>query len=544
LDNVLEGISSFVKTVSFPAIVPVNFIPWNAATVTGRLTEELGVDGFIFLTRWEVANIVEESLQHIQKEINIKYIGDYKFQRSLLKDDIFENSFLIRNVLEVVRWHNKEKVVVDLTMTTGELASATYYALKDLQLDNGSTYLTVVTTIPLQGVPAYPGNPRWLHKVHVYGSNRAGWKGVEVVTDPPKIIEWKGTRGIYIAISKLINSLSDRRIVEVFDGHKKESPERDPDVVEFYVQDEIENERKRLVSVETSVGPDEETSKLLYNSWRTIYDVVSKKVREEGEARSIERILKQLQRLTGSADLVVSNIMSQELGLESYKRTKLHAFIRHLREEYGNVAVLPDTNMFYQGLHMSLLKASIRNSSPWSPVPNVEVYVPICAEAEVNGKIAATSSTSETLVERFSYIMALMANRVLQEIKYHYKAKTLPAISQPCEASVAVESSNLQQKVVLLLTADRKAFNAWQTFNVCRGNIVCGYIDHDDSPLNTNTLYSKFYASIVLANVVFTTSLFTRVVARSKKGSVVLNVNKLRGATAPSIAINRLEIKA
>jgi hypothetical protein len=105
---------------------------------------------------------------------------------------------------------------------------------------------------------------------------------------------------------------------------------------------------------------------------------------------------------------------------------------------------------------------------------------------------------------------------------------------------MAVESSNLQHKVVLLLTADRKAFNAWQTFNACRGNIVCGYVDHINVPLNTSSHYSKFYASIVLANVVFTTSLFARVMVKSKKNTVVLDGNRLKGATAPSITISKV----
>uniref|UniRef100_A0A7J3XXM5 Uncharacterized protein n=1 Tax=Thermogladius calderae TaxID=1200300 RepID=A0A7J3XXM5_9CREN len=540
MESVVKSISEFVKNVNLPALVPVNFIPWNAATVTGRLIEELGVDGFVFLTRWEVADTVEESLQHVQKEISFKYIGDYKLGRSLLRDDLFENSFLIKNILEGMFEPDRRHVVVDLTMTTGELASASHYALKNLQLADKSICVTVVETIPLQGIPAYPGNPRWLHKVYIYGSNRVDWKGVEVVTEPPKIIEWKGTRGVYIAVSKLMNSLAGRRILELFDGMKKEVPEREEELIEIYLVDSIENENKKLLSVETLRGPDEETASLLYNSWRAILEVASKKTRLEEEVKVLERILKQLQRLTGAADLVVEDIASQEIDLNSYKRVKLHAFIRHLREEYGNVAVLPDTNMFYQGFHMSLLKASIRNNSPWSPLPNVEIYIPVCAEAEINGKIATTSSTSQALPERYSYIMALLANRVLQEVKYHYKARALPAISQPCEASMAVESSNLQHKVILLITADRKAFNAWQTFNACRGNIVCGYVDHSNAPLNTSSHYSKFYASIVLANVVFTTSLFTRVMVKSKKNTVVLDGNRLKGATAPSITISKI----
>ncbi|WP_440059303.1 hypothetical protein ACSU1N_05820 [Thermogladius sp. 4427co] len=510
--------------------------------MTGRLVEELGADGFIFVTRWEVANIVEESLQHVQKEISLKYIGDYKLGKSLLKEDLFENAFLFKNLLEKALETGKKRIVLDLTMTTGELASAAHFALKNLNSDSMDIIVSVVGTIPLQGIPAYPGNPRWLHKVYIYTRNSIDYKGVEVVSSPPKLIEWKGTRGVYIAVAKLFNSLTERKIVEVFDGRRKEIPNREEDVLDIFIYDTYNDEKKKILSIESEKGPSEDVTRLMYNSWKTVYETVSATLQDNNEAKSVERILRQLQRLTGAADLIVSDIVSQDLDLDRFKKAKLHALIRMLREEFNNLAIIPDTNMLYQGLHMSLLKASIRNNSPWSPITNVDVYIPVCAEAEINGKIASTSSASQSLVEKLSYIMALMANRIIQEIKYHYKAQSIPAISQPCESSIAVEALNLSNRVVLLLTADKKAFNAWQTFNACRGNVVCVYVSHDDNPLNANSLYSKFYASVVLANIVFIYSLFTRVLIKSRKGSVVTYANKLRGASAPSISISR-EVK-
>lgn len=535
MEAFLRKLGDLAAGSRLPAVAAINFAPWNAATVVGRLMEELGVDAFVFLTRWEAAGEVEESLQHVQREVEVRYLADYKVDKSLLRDNPIDNSFLFSKVLSTLEAAGKREFVVDLTMSSGELAASIWGALKSLNPSSGLRPLvTAVDSIALRGIPAYPGNPRWLHRVYVYGADQGGpGERKSIVADPPRVIEWKGTRGLYVAVSKLINSLTVGGIAEFFDGSRRRGPGGDRARVSAFAVGRVTGEKRRLLSIDPVEGPDDEAASMMYNSWKALYEAVGEGM-GEGELKVLERILRQLQRLTGSADLVVGDVATQ--GGEAARGEKLHAFIRELREEHGGVAVVPDTNLFYQGIHMSLLKASIRDNAPWSPIPGVNIYVPACAEAEINGKIAAYSASSSGM-ERYAYVMALLANRVLQEVRHMYEAETLPAISQPCEASVAVEAPSLRERAVALLTADKKAFSAWQTYNVCRNNVYCVYVDHSDRPLNTGTLFSKFYASVVAANVIFAASLFVPVTVESELGSVKVAYHRLRGATAPSVVV-------
>ncbi|MEM4817034.1 MAG: hypothetical protein QXU77_05765, partial [Desulfurococcaceae archaeon] len=118
----------------------------------------------------------------------------------------------------------------------------------------------------------------------------------------------------------------------------------------------------------------------------------------------------------------------------------------------------------------------------------------------------------------------------------------LNAVAQPCEVSVAVEASTLPESKILLVTADHKAFTAWQTLNICRGKVICIYIGHSDNALEVNNIYGRFYVSIAISMLLYVASILVPVSIIGSRDTIRLTVKNLRGTTAPVIAINRVKM--
>lgn len=521
----------------YPSILVVDKYPWITPTIIGRLAEELGIDLFVILTSQHVVQSVEQSLQHIKEDVEdlgAIILPDYVFGQSLVKDNVFDTAFTLNNVFSKIS-DQVEKIVVDLSGSDGAIAATTVYSVKKILGDKA--VFTVVDTIPLYGIPAYPGSPRWLHKVYVYGDAGIRKKG-SIVDDYPKNIEWRGSRGIYIAISKLFNTLTRCGFIETYHNSRRYMPGENSKLEAWIETIGALGEKRRLLMIEELKGPDQNTSNMLYNAWKQISELLDMAIGDK-DKQSIDRLVMQIQRYVGAADLIIKESASSSPQWFDHEGEKLHRIILRSTGERNKLAVVPDTNLFYQGLHMVLLKASIRQGSPWSTLRNISVYIPRCAETEINGKVAETNPDAGGL-QRVSYIMALLANRALLETKYYYDAKTLSATAQPCEASMAVEAPNLPEHRILLITADHKAFTAWQTLNVCRGKVACAYIGHSDKPLDTDTIYGRFYASIASSILLYVSSLFLPVTVKGSSGEARLIVKNLKGSSAPIVSVHRI----
>lgn len=522
----------------YPSIIVVDKYPWITPTIIGRLAEELGIDLFAILTSQHVVRAVDESLQHIREDVEDLgsiILPDYAFGQSLIKDNVFDTAFTLNRIFSRIRDHT-ERVVIDLTGSDGAIAATTIYSVKKM-LGNKAV-LTVVDTIPLYGIPAYPGSPRWLHKVYMYGDTQTK-KRESIVDEYPKNIEWRGSRGIYIALSKIFNTLTKCGCMEIYHDSRREIPNQSGKLEAWIETIGALGEKRRLFIIEELTGPDQNTSNMLYNAWKQISELLDMTIGDK-DKQSIDRLIMQIQRYVGAADLIIKESASSSPQWFDHEGEKLHRIIIRSTSEKNKLAIVPDTNLFYQGLHMVLLKASIRQGSPWSTLRNISVYVPRCAETEINGKVAETNPDAGGL-QRVSYIMALLANRALLETKYYYDAKTLSATAQPCEASMAVEAPNLPEQRILLITADHKAFTAWQTLNVCRGKVACAYIGHSDKPLDTDTIYGRFYASIASSLLLYVSSLFLPVTMRGSRGEVRLIVKNLKGSSAPIVSVHRIK---
>jgi len=514
-------------------MVFVNKYPWVLPTIIGRLHEELGIDLFTIITDPYVVEYVDESLKHI-KDFNVDTLVDYLNGGSLIRDNVFDTIFVFNKLFKSVA--NIEKVVVDLTGADGLIASTAMYSASKTLGDR--VKFTLIENIPLYGIPAYPGSPRWLHKLYIYGEQIEENKN-NVSISYPKVIEWRGSRGIYIAFSKLLNALCPTGFYEVYHNDRRIYSSK-TGLIEVFIHSNISFEDKyRLLAINESLGPDENTSVMLYNSWKTISELLAKEIGEK-DRQNIDRMIMQIQRYVGATDLVVKQIVSPNNNIGGWEGEKLHRVLLSLANDKQSTAIIPDTNLFYQGIHMALLKASIRSGSPWNNIRGLSIYIPKCAETEINGKVAELSSESSGL-QRITYIMALLANRALLETRYYYGAETLNAVAQPCEVSIAVEASTLPEDRVLLITADHKAFHAWQTLNVCRGKVSCIYIGHYEKPLEITNIYGRFYVSIAVSLLVYVASLFAPITISSSQNMIKLSIKSLKGTTSPVIQVNKVK---
>ncbi|RLG80239.1 MAG: hypothetical protein DRO13_04185 [Thermoprotei archaeon] len=531
--NLHEELEEYTGSIG---VIAVNKYPWIVPTIIGRLYEELGIELFVVLTDPYVVDGVKESSQHA-KDFDIKILADYKYGGSLIKENVFDTVLVFNKLFKLLNEHIESNVVVDLTGSDGLVASiVTYSAMKIL---GEKAVFTLIENIPLYGIPAYPGSPRWLHKLYLYGE-KPKRSSNETRISYPRVIEWRGSRGVYIAFSKLFNALTPTGYYEIYSGERRLfSTEANAMDIHCH-SNTVFSWKQKLVSINELLGPDENMSRMIYNAWKVISEILSRDL-EDTDKQSIDRVVMQIQRYVGAADLVIKQVVPLNNHSVDWEEEKLHRVIYKLASEKQTVAIVPDTNLFYQGIHMALLKASIRSGTPWSGIRGVSVYVPKCAETEINGKVAELNPETMGL-HRLYYIMALLANRALLETKYYYGAENLNAVAQPCEVSLTVEASSLPENKILLVTADHKAFNAWQTLNVCRGKVVCAYIGHSDEKLDTNSIYGRFYASIALSLLLYVTALFMPVTIQSSKDTVKLTVKSLRGMTAPIISVSRIKM--
>jgi len=537
LNALFNILSDKIRDFDKICIIVVNKYPWVLPSIIGRVNEEFGIKLFLILTDPYNIEYVRESLQHI-KDFNVTIISDYEYGSSFIQDNLIDTIFRLNKLFKQILENNVKEIVIDLTGSDSLASSAAMYSASRILTDR--TYFTIVENIPLYGIPAYPGSPRWLHKLFIYGEKKDFNKLNEVSINYPKVVEWRGSRGIYIAFSKIINALTSTGYYESYSGERRVFSENN-NVVEIYIHsnNSIDNKQK-LIVIKESTGPDEETSRMLYNSWKALSDTLYLDYSSE-DRQVIDRIIMQIQRYVGAADLVIKQISCNNNNYEHLVNEKLHRVLYKLSSDKQPIALVSDTNLFYQGIHMTLLKTSIKTGSPWSSIRGLNIYIPKCAETEINGKVAEINADSQG-VSRLSYIMALLANRALLESKYYYGAEILNAVAQPCEVSVAVEASTLPESKILLVTADHKAFTAWQTLNICRGKVICIYIGHSDNALEVNNIYGRFYVSIAISMLLYVASILVPVSIIGSRDTIRLTVKNLRGTTAPVIAINRVKM--
>jgi len=541
-EGFVDQLLVFLTSKDFPrgdaSIIPVLSYPWNTASVINRLSEELGLRDFIVLTRRELVDDVYQSLSQEPNPLrDIRIYIDHAVARSILRDSVFENAVILEHVIRGLEDRVKE-VYVDLTLTTGPFT----IALQGIQgrLRSVLLHYTYVDVIPLPGLPQYPGSPKWIHRVYIYGGLDEGIPGNQgrntpiLVQFPVDKIQWRGTRGIFESVSKIVNRLIGVRIAEKLSSEARMDISEDSPVLNIYALNTATGERKRLTAIKPTRGPDEDSVNMMMSSWRILSEIVCE-THPDIDRSMIERVLMQFQRYTGAVDLIAREIEGVEA--KNYEGWKIHSLLVDLyRRVRKPIALLPDTNMFYQGLHMMLLKASIRNGKPWSPIEGLRIYIPICAETEINGKVAGVSSET-TGIARYSYIMALLANRAVEEIKQYYRGLQLPAVSQPCEASIAVVEQSLGEDRVVLVTADKKAYNAWVTLNVCKDRVMCIYVGHRNKPLNIEGLYSKLYASIVLSSQIYAAASITPVEISIGDKKTKIMLESLQGSGAPVLNV-------
>ncbi|MEM4691698.1 MAG: hypothetical protein QXT88_05045 [Desulfurococcaceae archaeon] len=531
-ENVLDQKLSMYKKLS---VIIVSRDPWVLPTVIGRLEEEYGLKLFVLLTSKHVVEDVEKNLDHV-KDFDVDIVPDYLYAQNIVRDNVFDTTIYVSKIMSKLN-NNAEEIFLDLTCTDSSLASTITYIVNRV-VEPTKIMFTLVDGIHLYGVPAYPGSPRWLHKVYLHGVKKISENEKRTPVTPPKQLEWRGSRGIYIGFSKLLNSLTKPNIYEYFDGSQRYVPEvLKDDVLTIYSHSNRDfNEKYRLITIKPYMGPDETTSSMIYSSWKTLSDILSKDF-EGINKQAIDRILMQIQRYTGSTDLVIKQIASMNGEEDIPLGEKLHRVLYSLATSKQRVDLVFDTNLFYQGIHMSLLKTSIRLGNPWNVIYGLNLYVPLCAEMEINSKVAKLNPDNDGLPKLY-YIMSLLANRSLLETRYHYGAQNLEAVGQPCEVSIGVEAQSLPGDRIYLVTADHRGFTAWQTLNVCRGRVTCIYIGHSDKPLDANTLYSKLYVSVALSQLVYVSSMFTPISINYGNTNVSLTIKSLKGSNAPVIGIN------
>lgn len=522
------------------SVIPAYAFHWNVATVINRLSEELSVKDHVVLTRRETADEVLAILTKypIPQEIGVHV--DSAIAGSLLRDSIFENLFLMDALIASIEGIVKH-IYIDLSATHGSFS----LIAKNIEGKHGGVQFTYthVDAIPLPNLPQYPMSPKWIHKVYVhsgYVSSKASEPGVAGEADNGplrEVIPWSTSKGIFERLSRILNSVANAKLMEMLVEGKREEVAGNHRI-DIYAISPYTKERKRFITVNSRDGPDEEVVNQMMSSWKIITEIISRSAPDIDE-QVIERILMQYQRYTGSVDIIVREIEGKLLGVRDYEGWKLHSLFTELyRRTKKPIAVLPDTNMFYQGLHLVFLKTSIKNGIPWTPIEGIRPYIPICAEAEINSRIAKSSADASGL-SKYYYIMALLAHRALNEVKLNYRANPLPAVSQPCEASIAVEQK-LPEDLVVLVTADKKAYNAWKTLDVCKDRAICIYAGHRNKPLNIDGLFSKLYASVVLTQQIYVASSFVPLEISSNNRRLLVSATSLSGHDAPVVSVNEV----
>ncbi len=534
--DIVEKIVGKIDRHRFLGIVLVDKYPWLVPTIIGRLTEEIGINKYIILTTPHIKGIVDESLSYL-KGYDVDVIVDQSLEGHLIEDNVFDTALNFNRLFNKVmkyKINDVEKIVIDVTGCDGSAALPAMYSASKIFREKA--VFTVVDNIPMYGLPAYPGSPRWLHRVYVFGEKLPEHR-TPLVNDYPKTIEWRGSRGIFIAMAKVFNALTRCGCLETYYDNRRESIGKGERLEAWIEIPGVSGVKKRLFIMDEIRGPDENTASMIYSAWKHISELLEHSYQDK---QALDRMIMQIQRYVGSADLIIKEAASSSPAWFNMVGEKLHRVLVRLSSEKNRLAVIPDTNLFYQGLHMALLKASIRVGNPWSPIRGLSIYVPLCAEAEINGKVAETNPDAG-IQQRIPYTLALLANRALLETKYYYDAVSIPATAQPCEASIAVTAPNLTEHRILLITADHKAFTAWQTLNVCRGKIACAYISHSDKPLDTDTIYGRFYTSISASLLAFIASLFLPVTIRGPRGQVRLIVKNLKGSNAPVVGVHKYQ---
>jgi len=530
VDILLKGEIDPLKTM----LIPVDSYPSVVSTVINRVQEELDINDFIIVTRRETAEIVKNVMGNVSSTVNI-YFDNILF-KSLLKDNVFENLFIIGNLIKGIR-DRLSRIYIDISASSGPLVAGLMGEKNQLNLN---VVFTHVDIIPLPAIPSYPYSPRWTHKVYVH--DKFDFSTKDVVNRDGGItteyLEWQGSKHIFMEISRILNKITNSGLVEAFyDGQRHSFDEVDK--INVYASLPGGGEKRLLISMDIKTGPSDETVTMMYDSWKVLSNLIHEQ-NSDIDRTLLDRVLMQIQRYTGSVDLVVKEIKSSEKEFSNYRGWKIHSFLIDIvRRTKKPIALLPDTNMYYQGFHITLLKASIKNGHPWSSIDGLRIYTPICAEAEINGKVAESAGETKGL-SLYSYIMALLANRAIDEVKRYYGSFQIPAVSPPCEASIAVVAQNILEEKAILMTADRKAYNAWQTINVCRDRVLCVYVGHQQKTLNIDGMFSKYYASIVLANLLYVASLFANIDIVSSKDKIRMSLENLKGSNAPVIKISRI----
>jgi hypothetical protein len=524
-------------------LLPVDIHPFVVPTVISRMKEELDVKDFIIITRRETAESIRNVMDGFPTDVNIYF--DNLMAKSLLKDNIFENLFLTRSLIKSLEG-KLSRLYVDISAMSGPFAAGIIEEKNHLNIDIVFTHVDI---IPLPGIPPYPFSPRWVHKVYIHGK-------IEQVQTPypsnqninlPRVIRWQGSKHVFMEISNLLNSITSKGLVESFYEGQRHLPS-DGDKLSIYASTPGIEDRKLLLTIDTKAGPTEETVAMMFDSWKIISNMIHEQ-NSDVDKTLLDRVLMQIQRYTGAVDLVVKEMKPSRVEIRredqsreyrEYKGWKIHSFlIDMVRQVKKPIALLPDTNMFYQGFHVTLLKASIKNGHPWSSIEGLRIYIPICAEAEINGKVAESAGEAKGL-SLYSYIMALLANRAIDEVKKYYGSFQIPAVSPPCEASIAVVAQNILEEKAILMTADRKAYNAWQTINVCSDKVLCVYVGHQHKTINIDGMFSRYYASIVLANLLYVSSLFVNLDMVSTQDKLRMSLESLKGSDAPVVKVTRM----
>ncbi|MEM4878854.1 MAG: hypothetical protein QW822_02750 [Desulfurococcaceae archaeon] len=547
MQDVLNILFEKIRSDSVIGIIPVSTVPWGFKSVVNRLNEEIGVTDYIVLTRRGIASVLKAMINDLYlenredgKELNI-YI-DVDFSKSTLKNDVFADLFIIESIVSGIALKAR-KIAIDTTFVSSNLS----FALQFIKTRHPGlpVIFTHVDQVSLPNIPSYPKSPRWIHKVYVY-YDRANEIGVNECKENPmdklsKRMAWSGTKGLFEEISLILNKLSCTRYMEVFDEGKREELS-DISTIDVFIDMPSMEEKKRYISLDVNKGLDENTASMMMSNWRTLLEAIAT-MDPNIDRNALERILMQIQRYTGAVDLIVREVENNKLDLSDYSGYKLHIALCELAGRSRKpIAFLADTNLFYQGVNMVLLKASIKQGKPWSSIQGMNIYIPSCAESEIINKVTENSNAS-TGIHRYSYIMALLAHRALEEVENVYLGTRLHIANQPCEASLGGVSRLLGEGVVLIATADKRAFNAWRTLDICKDKVVCIYIGHKNKPINIDNIFSKLYASVVLSLQIYIASLFTPIEIIGKTGGVKLSLSEIEGNQAPVISITPVSEK-
>ncbi|MEM4748566.1 MAG: hypothetical protein QXS26_01655, partial [Thermosphaera sp.] len=111
VDILLKGEIDPLKTM----LIPVDSYPSVVSTVINRVQEELDINDFIIVTRRETAEIVKNVMGNVSSTVNI-YFDNILF-KSLLKDNVFENLFIIGNLIKGIR-DRLSRIYIDISASS------------------------------------------------------------------------------------------------------------------------------------------------------------------------------------------------------------------------------------------------------------------------------------------------------------------------------------------------------------------------------------------------------------------------------------------